>query len=78
MWLLPNWFPFHPGRLWCHCRMVYLPMGYLYGSRFTYAKAETDPLIGELRREVSRLFRKNAFRHSGFPTLVSLLSFPLP
>ena len=26
MWLLPNWFPFHPGRLWCHCRMVYLPM----------------------------------------------------
>ena len=21
MWLLPNWFPFHPGRLWCHCRM---------------------------------------------------------
>eukprot|EP00814_Leptocylindrus_danicus_P003855 CAMPEP_0116009816 /NCGR_PEP_ID=MMETSP0321-20121206/3647_1 /TAXON_ID=163516 /ORGANISM="Leptocylindrus danicus var. danicus, Strain B650" /LENGTH=480 /DNA_ID=CAMNT_0003478829 /DNA_START=35 /DNA_END=1473 /DNA_ORIENTATION=+ len=32
MWLLPNWFPFHPGRLWCHCRMVYLPMGYLYGS----------------------------------------------
>ena len=30
MWLLPNWFPFHPGRLWCHCRMVYLPMCYLY------------------------------------------------
>ena len=29
MWLLPNWFPFHPGRLWCHCRMVYLPMCYL-------------------------------------------------
>ena len=23
MWLLPDWFPFHPGRLWCHCRMVY-------------------------------------------------------
>ena len=22
MWLLPDWFPFHPGRLWCHCRMV--------------------------------------------------------
>lgn len=52
MWLLPNWFPFHPGRLWCHCRMVYLPMGYLYGSRFVYSDAETDPLIGELREEV--------------------------
>lgn len=52
MWLLPNWFPFHPGRLWCHCRMVYLPMGYLYGSRFIYSDAETDPLIAELRQEL--------------------------
>jgi len=52
MWLLPNWFPFHPGRLWCHCRMVYLPMGYLYGSRFVYSKAETDPLIAALREEL--------------------------
>lgn len=32
--------------------MVYLPMGYLYGSRFTYANAESDPLIKELREEV--------------------------
>ena len=55
MWLLPNWFPFHPGRLWCHCRMVYLPMGYLYGSRFTYAIAENDELIKELREEVCYL-----------------------
>ncbi len=52
MWLLPNWFPFHPGRLWCHCRMVYLPMGYLYGSRFIYSEAESDPLIAALRREL--------------------------
>ncbi|KAL7540729.1 hypothetical protein ACHAXR_011495 [Thalassiosira sp. AJA248-18] len=52
MWLLPTWFPFHPGRLWCHCRMVYLPMGYLYGSRFIYSDAETDPLIRELRKEL--------------------------
>ena len=49
MWLLPNWFPFHPGRLWCHCRMVYLPMGYLYGHKFTYANANTDPIIQQLR-----------------------------
>ena len=52
MWLLPNWLPFHPGRMWCHCRMVYLPMGYLYGSRFVYSQAETDPLIEELRNEL--------------------------
>jgi hypothetical protein len=24
MWFLPDWFPFHPGKLWCHCRMVYV------------------------------------------------------
>ena len=34
--------------------MVYLPMGYLYGSRFTYENAESDSLIKELREEVSR------------------------
>lgn len=27
-------------------------MGYLYGSRFTYADAESDSLIKELRDEV--------------------------
>ncbi len=52
MWLLPNWFPFHPGRMWCHARMVYLPMGYLYGSRFVYKNAPTDPLIQQLRKEL--------------------------
>lgn len=52
MWLLPNWFPFHPGRLWCHCRMVYLPMSYLYGHRFVYADAEKDEIIQDLRKEL--------------------------
>ncbi|PIA29068.1 hypothetical protein AQUCO_06300029v1 [Aquilegia coerulea] len=33
-WLLPYFLPFHPGRMWCHCRMVYLPMSYLYGKKF--------------------------------------------
>jgi hypothetical protein len=51
-WFLPNWFPFHPGRLWCHCRMVYLPMGYLYGSRFVYEKAASDPVVQSLRKEL--------------------------
>jgi squalene/oxidosqualene cyclase-like protein len=51
-WFLPNWFPFHPGRLWCHCRMVYLPMGYLYGSRFVYSKADTDDVVQSLRHEL--------------------------
>lgn len=52
LWLLPNWFPFHPGRMWCHARMVYLPMSVLYGQRFVYKRAETDPLIARLRDEL--------------------------
>jgi squalene/oxidosqualene cyclase-like protein len=35
MWYLPRATPFHPGKLWCHCRMVYLPMCYVYCKRFT-------------------------------------------
>lgn len=31
----------------------YLPMGYLYGSRYVYSKVDSDPLIAELRTEVS-------------------------
>lgn len=52
MWLLPNFFPFHPGRMWCHARMVYLPMSYLYSRRYVYAKAETDPVTLSLRKEL--------------------------
>lgn len=49
LWLLPRWFPFHPGRLWCHCRMVYLPMSYLYGMRFT---PTITSLLKDLRSEI--------------------------
>lgn len=52
MWLLPTWTPFHPSRMWCHARMVYLPMGYLYGVRFVYSQANTDPIILSLRKEL--------------------------
>eukprot|EP00871_Galdieria_phlegrea_P002196 jgi/Galph1/2978/GphlegSOOS_G1595.1 len=49
MWILPYWLPIHPGRFWCHCRIVYLPMSYLYGRRAT---AKETPLIGQLREEL--------------------------
>jgi squalene cyclase len=52
MLLIPNWTPFHPGRMWCHARMVYVPMAYLYGVRFVYPDAEKDPLIAALRNEL--------------------------
>jgi squalene/oxidosqualene cyclase-like protein len=49
LWLLPERVPFHPSRLWCHCRMVYLPLSYLYGRR---AAAPVTPLVSALREEL--------------------------
>jgi cycloartenol synthase len=49
MWILPYWLIVHPGRFWCHCRMVYLPMSYLYGRR---AACPQTPLTEALRSEL--------------------------
>ena len=52
MWLLPysawtgvGWL--HPGRFWCHCRMVYLPMSYIYGIRGTCKPTELTARLKE-------------------------------
>lgn len=50
MWFLPEWLPFHPGKLWCHCRMVYLPMCYIYCQR--YQAPRDDVLLQQLRQEL--------------------------
>lgn len=46
---VPN--PVHPGRFWCHCRMVYLPMSYLYGMRAQprFVNSAKHKLINELK-----------------------------
>ncbi|XP_078181223.1 cycloartenol synthase-like isoform X1 [Carex rostrata] len=49
IWLLPYILPIHPGRMWCHCRMVYLPMSYIYGKRFV---GKITLLVLELRKEL--------------------------
>jgi squalene/oxidosqualene cyclase-like protein len=49
LWLLPERLPMHPSRLWCHSRMVYLPMAYLYGRRAT---VPLDAQLGAIRREL--------------------------
>ena len=54
MWLLPysKWTGLgwaHPGRFWCHCRMVYLPMSYVYGKRGT---CKMTPLVAEIKQEL--------------------------
>ena len=49
MWFLPRWFPLHPGKMWCHCRMVYLPMCYVYCTRFV-PEVKNDPILMGLRK----------------------------
>nr|QIR30798.1 oxidosqualene cyclase 4 [Terminalia arjuna] len=48
-WLLPNISPIHPGKMLCYCRLVYMPMSYLYGKRFVGPITE---LILSLRQEL--------------------------
>eukprot|EP01111_Echinosteliopsis_oligospora_P009944 TRINITY_DN3011_c0_g1_i1.p1 TRINITY_DN3011_c0_g1~~TRINITY_DN3011_c0_g1_i1.p1 ORF type:complete len:715 (+),score=199.90 TRINITY_DN3011_c0_g1_i1:34-2178(+) len=49
LWLSPYWLPFAPGRMWCHCRMVYLPMAYIYAQRI---QSKVTPLVSSLRDEL--------------------------
>lgn len=37
------------GRMWCHCRLVYLPMSYLYGKRYV---APMNATTRALRKEL--------------------------
>lgn len=48
-WLLPRKFPIHPGNMLCYCRLVYMPMSYLYGRRFV---GPVTGLILSLRQEL--------------------------
>ncbi|KAM9961641.1 hypothetical protein ACTFIR_004497 [Dictyostelium discoideum] len=48
-WLLPYNLPIAPGRWWCHCRMVYLPMSYIYAKKTT---GPLTDLVKDLRREI--------------------------
>nr|ACO24697.1 beta-amyrin synthase [Gentiana straminea] len=49
IWSLPSSLSIHPGKMGCYCRMVYMPMSYLYGKRFV---CRITPLISELREEL--------------------------
>src|SRR5690606_3581657 len=49
LWLMPQRLALHPSKWWCHCRMVYLPMSYLYARRCHVA---LTPLLGQVRDEL--------------------------
>jgi len=48
-WLLPKWIPAHPGNFYCHTRLIYMPMGFIYGRKF---QVDLTPLIEALRSEL--------------------------
>ncbi|KAK8575854.1 hypothetical protein V6N12_063506 [Hibiscus sabdariffa] len=48
-WLLPSNFPVHPANMFCYCRLVYMPMSYLYGKKYV---GPITPLILQLREEL--------------------------
>nr|AHF49822.1 bAS [Maesa lanceolata] len=48
-WILPPYLPMHPAKMWCYCRLVYMPMSYLYGKRFV---GPITDLVLQLRKEL--------------------------
>ena len=49
LWLLPDASPMHPRRLYCHMRLIYLGLSYVYGARFV---APMDQTVAAIRREL--------------------------
>lgn len=49
LWLLPESAPMHPRRLYCHMRLIYLGLSYLYGCKLV---ATNSPLLGAIRSEL--------------------------
>lgn len=49
LWLLPDAAPMHPRRLYCHMRLIYMGLSYLYGAK---ACAPPSAKIDALRREL--------------------------
>jgi hypothetical protein len=47
-------------KMWCYCRMVYMPMSYLYGKRFV---GPITPLILQFREEPYHEINWKGVRH---------------
>ncbi|TVU06546.1 hypothetical protein EJB05_49767, partial [Eragrostis curvula] len=49
LWMLPHFLPIHPGRFWCFCRMVYMPMAYIFAKKFV---GPITPTVLAIRDEI--------------------------
>ena len=53
LWLQPYRSPLHPRRMYCHTRLIYLGLGYVYGARFVAEPgAQGRAMIEDLRAEL--------------------------
>lgn len=66
IFLLPKGLPFHPSRYYCHTRLIYLGIAFLYGKRFVapLPAALRDDLRRELYAEPYESIDFAASRHS--------------
>ncbi|KAM6562845.1 hypothetical protein CsatB_022843 [Cannabis sativa] len=48
-WFYPSIVPLHPSKMFCYCRLTFMPMSYFYGRKFV---SEITPLIKQLREEI--------------------------
>ncbi|MFM8330140.1 MAG: prenyltransferase/squalene oxidase repeat-containing protein, partial [Candidatus Methylumidiphilus sp.] len=65
LFLLPESLPFHPKRYYCHTRLIYLGIAFLYGKRFVAVLPDgmRDALRGELYAEPYAAIDFKACRH---------------
>ncbi|XP_004305790.1 PREDICTED: beta-amyrin synthase-like [Fragaria vesca subsp. vesca] len=48
-WTFSTLIPFHPSKMWCFCRLTYLPMSYFYATKFV---GPITSLVEQLREEI--------------------------
>nr|XP_048333127.1 lupeol synthase-like isoform X2 [Ziziphus jujuba var. spinosa] len=48
-WFHQTLVPLHPSKMFCYCRLTFMPMSYFYGKRFV---GPVTPLIQQLREEI--------------------------
>ncbi|KAI7998671.1 hypothetical protein LOK49_LG10G01171, partial [Camellia lanceoleosa] len=75
-WILPSYLPIHPAKMFRYCRMVYMPMSYLYGKRFV---GPITDLVKQLRKELhSQPYGKVNWKKYGHVCAKEDLYYPHP
>lgn len=49
VWGLPQWLPIHPSHYYCHTRLIYMGMAYIYSQKF---QTPLTPLLSQIRTEL--------------------------